>query len=156
MRRKTWSLAFVLAAALACGQGAALAVDDSPPQTSSEHEAGKRAIAAKDWKAALTALTAAEKREPGNADVHNLLGYAYRNTGQLDLALRHYARALQIDPRHLGAHEYVGEAHLMMKNLAGAEEHLASLKRYCPGVCEQRDDLEKAIAEYKRRSAAAK
>lgn len=37
------------------------------------------------------------------------------HSGQLDLAFKHYQRALQLDPRHLGAHEYIGEAYLMLR-----------------------------------------
>jgi Flp pilus assembly protein TadD len=133
--------------------GAGMAMDDAPA-TSPEHDAGKKAIEAKNWDGALKALTAAEKKDPASADVQNLLGYAYRNSGKLDLAFRHYERALQINPRHLGAHEYVGEAYLMTNNLPKAEEHLAALKKYCARSCEERDDLEKAIAGYRQRAAA--
>ena len=150
---------FVLAliGCLALAPGAAVANDDPPtPVMSPDHQAGKRAVDAKDWNAAVNALTAAEKREPNNADVQNLLGYSYRNSGKLDPAFKHYERALQINPKHLGAHEYAGEAYLMTNNLPKAEEHLASLKRICTRVCEQRDALEKQIAEFRRRTAAAR
>ncbi len=125
--------------------------DDPPPYVSAEHDAGRKAVAAKDWSSALKALTTAAQKEPDNADIHNLLGFSYRNSGQLDLAFRHYERALTINPRHLGAHEYVGEAYLMTDNLAQAERHLAELRRHCSRVCEERDDLEKAIAAYRKR-----
>ena len=141
---------------LALAQHPAQAVDDPTPSVSSEHEAGRRAIEAKDWNAAIQALTAAEKRDTRNADIHNLLGYAYRKSGKLDFAFKHYDRALQLNPRHLAAHEYIGEAYLMANNPAKAEDHLAALKRYCSRMCQERDDLEKAIAEYRRRTAAAK
>jgi len=88
-------------------------------------------------------ISAADQRNPNNADIHNSLGFAYRNAGQLEPAFKHYQRALQIDPRLLGAHEYIGEAYLMAKNLAKAEEHLAALKRYCRGMCEECEDLAK-------------
>ena len=136
---KAHGLALAMAALVACAPGAAMAMDDPTPVMSPDHQAGKRAIDAKDWNTAITALVAAEQRESSNADVHNLLGYAYRNSGQLDLAFKHYGRALQLNPRHLGAHEYVGEAHLMTNNLPKAEEHWASLKRFCSRVCEERD-----------------
>src|SRR6185295_3545838 len=136
-----------------CTPGAMMAMDDPTPVMSPDHRAGKQAIDAKDWNAAIAALSTAEKREPNNADVHNHLGYAYRNSGNLDLAFKHYSRALQLNPRHLGALEYSGEAYLMQNNLAKAEESLASLNRFCSRMCEERDALEKQIGEYKRRSA---
>ena len=112
---------------------------------------GRRAIEARDWKSAIKALASADKRTPNNADIHNLLGFAYRNSGQVETALKHYQRALQIDSRHRGAHEYIGEAYLMMNNVAKAEEHLAALKRVCASVCEERDDLSRKIAQYRSR-----
>jgi tetratricopeptide (TPR) repeat protein len=113
---------------------------------------GKRAVEARDWKTAIKWLTAAEKRAGSNADIQNYLGFAYRNDGQLDASFKHYALALKIDPRHRGAHEYIGEAYLMTKNLAKAEEHLAALKRVCPAICEEYDDLSKKIADYRARN----
>jgi len=79
--------------------------------------------------------------------------YAYRQSGQLPLAFKHYQRALQLDPRHRGAHEYIGEAYLMANNLTKAEEHLAALQRICLIPCEEYDDLKKAVAEYRARAA---
>jgi len=130
----------------------ALAVDsDSSPPVSADHAAGKKAIEAKDWNGAIQSLTAAAARDGRNADVQNLLGYAYRNTGQLDAAFKHYQLALKLDPRHLGAHEYIGEAYLMANNPAKAEEHLARLDKLCFFSCDEYRDLKKAIEDYKRR-----
>lgn len=113
---------------------------------------GKRAVEARDWKAAIKWLTAAEQRTSRNADIQNYLGFAYRNDGQLEASFKHYQQALKIDPRHRGAHEYIGEAYLLTGNLAKAEEHLAALKRVCPRVCEEYDDLSKKIADYRARN----
>ena len=113
--------------------------------------AGKAAIAAKDWPAAITSFSAAALRDTRNADIENYLGYAYRQSGQLELAFKHYQRALQLNPRHRGAHEYMGEAYLIDNNLAKAEEHLGALQRICLIPCEEYEDLKKAIADYRRR-----
>ena len=56
---------------------------------------------------------------------------------------------LEIDPKHRGAHEYIGEAYLMVKNLARAEEHLAALDRICLLPCEEYTDLKAKVAAYK-------
>ena len=153
MRTKTTLILICAAAMLPFLPMRAVAVDTMPtPAMSPEHAAGKKAIEAKDWNAAVKALTAAAQRDARNADVQNLLGYAYRNAGKLDLAFQHYKRALQLDPRHIGTHEYIGEAYLMVNNLAKAEEHLAMLKRHCPGYCEEYDDLNKKISEYRARN----
>lgn len=121
-------------------------------QLDPEYAAGKAAIAAKDWKAAIRSLSSAALRDTRNADIENYLGYAYRQSGQLPLAFTHYQRALQLDPRHRGAHEYIGEAYLMANNLTKAQEHLAALQRICLIPCEEYEDLKKAVAEYRARA----
>ena len=114
-----------------------------------DYAAGKHALEAKDWPAAIKSLNAAALRDTRNADIQNSLGYAYRHAGQLDLAFRHYRRALQLNPRHRGAHEYAGEAYLIIHKLAKAEEHLAALHKICLIPCEEYEDLKKKIAEYR-------
>jgi Flp pilus assembly protein TadD len=143
------------ATALALVSGLAAAMDEPDPSdklagTNSDFAQGRRAVEARDWKTAITSLTAADKRTPNNAEVHNLLGFAYRNSGQVDLALQYYLRALQIDSRHRGAHEYIGEAYLMQNNPAKAEEHLAALKKLCPSICPERDELAGKVAQYRK------
>ena len=85
-----------------------------------------------------------------SADLHNFLGYSYRNLKQFEPAFRHYKRALEIDPRHRGAHEYIGEAYLMVGDPANAQKHLDLLRGICLLGCEELADLEKAIAAYKK------
>ena len=123
--------------------------DATAAQLDPDYAAGKQAIDAKEWSTAITSLTSAALRDTRNADLQNYLGYAYRNAGQLDVAFRHYQRALQLNPRHRGAHEYVGEAYLIVHNLAKAEEHLAALHKICLIPCEEYADLKKKIAEYR-------
>ena len=132
------------------GTGAAdPAEDDAAVKLDPDYAAGKQAINAEDWSTAITSLTSAALRDTRNADIQNYLGYAFRNAGQLDLAFRHYQRALQLNPRHRGAHEYVGEAYLIVNNLGKAEEHLAALQEICLIPCEEYADLKKKIAEYR-------
>ncbi len=112
--------------------------------------AAKAAIAAKDWDRAVTSLTRALERHPNSADVYNELGYSERNRGNLDAAFRYYEKALTLDPKHRGAHEYIGEAYLMAGNLPKAEEHLAALDKLCFFPCEEFRDLKTAVAKYKK------
>jgi Flp pilus assembly protein TadD len=121
-----------------------------------DYENGKQAIEAKNWKLALEQFGRAAARDPGNADIHNYLGYAHRKSGNLDAAFKSYAEALRLDPRHKGAHEYVGEAYLMVDNPAKAEEHLAALDKICFFSCEEYRDLKKEIEEYKQKRAKPK
>jgi tetratricopeptide (TPR) repeat protein len=83
--------------------------------------------------------------------IQNYLGDAHRKAGQLDSAFRHYKRALELNPRHRGAHEYIGEAYLMAGALASARRHLEELRKICLLPCEDLTDFEKAIAEYRAR-----
>src|SRR5262245_50360713 len=112
----------------------------------------KSAIDAREWSEAVNRLERASRRDPDNADLHNYLGFAYRNLGRLEPALEHYQRALALNPRHRGALEYAGEAYLMAGNLAKAEEHLEALRRICLVPCEELTDLEREITAYRTRA----
>ncbi|MBX9903349.1 MAG: tetratricopeptide repeat protein [Burkholderiales bacterium] len=120
-------------------------------QADPDFTAGKAAVKAKDWPRAIAALNAAARRDNNNADIHNLLGYAQRNNGNFGLALKHYDRALTLDPKHLGAREYLGELHLQQNNLAKAEEQRAELTRLCPKSCEELTELSEKIDDYKKK-----
>ena len=128
---------------------------ETPAQTKLDPDfaAGEAALQAKNWNVAIRSLSSAALRDTRNADIQNHLGYAYRHTAQMDLAFKHYGRALELDPRHRGAHEYVGEAYLIVNNLAKAEEHLAALEKICLIPCEEYEDLRRAITEYRQRTA---
>ena len=123
------------------------------PDVSHDLAEAQRLIDQKDWRGALTQLKSALRKDPKNADVHNLMGYSYRKSGQLDDAFDSYRTALKLDPNHKGAHEYIGEAYLVRKQLPDAERHLAELEKICGGpACEEYQDLAKSIADYKARN----
>jgi tetratricopeptide (TPR) repeat protein len=109
-----------------------------------------KAIADKNWDKAIELLTKAVARDPKNAEIYNLLGFSERNRGNLDAAFKYYEQALALNPKHRGAHEYIGEAYLMTGNLAKAEEHLAVLDKLCLFPCEEYSDLKAAVAKYKQ------
>ncbi|TMH28189.1 MAG: tetratricopeptide repeat protein [Betaproteobacteria bacterium] len=116
-----------------------------------DYAAGKRATEKKDWAEAVRRFKRAEIRHPDHADLQNILGFSYRNLKQYELALTHYRRAIELDPRHRGAHEYIGETYLLIGDLAGAQRHLAALKEICLLPCEELNDLDRAIAAYRAR-----
>lgn len=150
----------LLAAALASASPAWSADTPNPsvpaqPTVQERLANARKAVAASNWSAAMRELNVAVREEPQNADVHNLLGYAYRKRASPDMAkaFQHYNMALKFDPRHKGAHEYIGEAYLMEKRLPEAEKHLAELERICGNrECEEYRDLAKSIAEFKARN----
>ncbi len=116
-----------------------------------DYAAGKRAAEKQDWAEAARFFQRAEIRHPDHADLQNSLGFSYRNLKQFELAFKHYRRAIELDPRHRGAHEYIGEAYLLIGDLPGAERHLAALKEICLLPCDELKDLERAIVEYRSR-----
>ena len=127
----------------------------SQPSASERLDLARDAIKKQDWKRSLAELNLAAREEPRNADVHNLLGYTYRKQAAPNLpkAFEHYRRALSLNPKHKGAHEYIGEAYLMDKKPQEAEKHLAELEKLCGNrTCEEYADLAQAITAYKARN----
>lgn len=102
-------------------------------------------IKAKDWPGALAELTTIADTAQ-HADVYNLLGFVNRNMGAHKTALTFYQKALDYDPNHKGAHEYLGELFVKVGNMTKAHEHEVVLARLCPKGCEELEDLRKAIA----------
>ena len=122
--------------------------DSSPPTPRDvELEKAKTAIARKDWAGAQALLEAYTVANPRSADGFNLLGYSLRNQKKYDESLVSYKQALTLDPKHKGAHEYIGIAYIQMGQLDNAKEHLASLDKICVFSCEEYRDLKKAIAQ---------
>ena len=137
--------------ALLVGPAAALAADSGPaPSSDPVLEAASAAAGRRDWPAAQAILKEALSREAGNPDYHNLYAYALRKGAAPDMSLvfKHYNEALRLDPKHRGAHEYIGEAYLMVGNLPKAKEHLAQLDRLCFFPCSEYAELKKAVADY--------
>ena len=140
--------------------GAALAADSSPPGRAAPRDPVLEQVAAatakNDWSEAQAMLRQALARNPDNADYHNLYAYSIRKGPNPDMSLvfKHYNEALRIDPEHRGAHEYLGEAYLMVGNVAKAKEHLAMLDKLCFLPCNEYTDLKKAIADYERKQVS--
>lgn len=127
---------------------AAVAADTvSSSSTNADYVLGEEAIKVKDWERAVQHLELAARSEPGNPDVQNLLGYSFRNQKKFELAFKHYQQALKLDPKHRGAHEYIGEAYVLTGNMAKANEHLVALERICGKNCDEYQDLARAIAK---------
>ena len=109
----------------------------------------KAMIEAKDYRGALPLLQQVVAKEPKNADAYNLMGYAMRKSGDPNGSLQYYTYALTLDPKHLGANEYIGEAYLMLDRPKEAEQHLAKLDSLCVFGCVEQRTLKAAIASYK-------
>ena len=143
------SVAAILALA---GANLAFAADTSSPASRPDPlmERYNAAVGQQDWKSAAATMRDAVANDPRNADYHNLYAYSLRRSGSadMDLVFKHYNEALRIDPRHRGAHEYLGEAYLMVGNVTKAKEHLGALDKICFFGCSEYNDLKKAISEH--------
>jgi len=109
----------------------------------------KAAIAKQDWQSAIASLNKVTAAEPKNPEAYNLLGYAVRKSGNPQGSLQYYQYALSLDPKHLGANEYIGEAYLQLNDVAKAEEHMKRLDELCTFGCKELTELKNAIAAYK-------
>ena len=156
MRGRRWWLGAAVCALALHGAGAAPSddADDQALLQDEDYVAGRAALKAGDAGAALRRFESARRRFPDSAELHNELGFACRKLRQMDKAFEHYKRALMIEPRHRGAHEYIGEAYLMVGDVASAEKHLAALRSICLLPCEELTDLEKAISEHRAQAKA--
>jgi tetratricopeptide (TPR) repeat protein len=135
-------------AAIAAGDPGGSSIPDAPadPVLQQVGEATSR----KDWTAAAAILREALVKTPDKADYHNLYAYSVRKGANpdMDLVFKHYNEALRLDPKHRGAHEYLGEAYLMVGNLGKAKEQLARLDKLCFFGCDEYRDLKRAVADF--------
>ena len=109
-----------------------------------------KAIKTGDFAAAIPLLERVVARDSTDADAYNWLAYSIRRNGDPAGSLPIYQKALAIDPKHRGAHEYIGEAYLALDDMAKAKEHLAALDRLCFFPCSQYRDLKRAIEAYEK------
>ncbi len=100
--------------------------------------------------AALPFLEKVVTAEPKNADALNVLGYSQRKLGDRDGALENYLAALEIDPEHRGANEYLGELYLEAGEPGKAEERLKVLDGACFFGCDEYSELKESIETYRK------
>ena len=139
-------LSIALALGVALSSAPANAVDQPAWVNTPSLTAIRVKIKAQDWQGAIKDLNAMVNNGTRSADVYNLLAFSLRKSGDLTNASTYYRRALELDPNHRGALEYQGELYMQTGDIAKARENLARLVRLCPSGCEERQDLEEAIA----------
>ena len=136
-----------LATALVLAVPIAARAVDTPTSTDAPDLTSVRAkIKAKDFAGALVELRVMVDKTQ-HADVYNLMGFALRKTKDYQQALTFYQKALDFDANHKSALEYLGELYVETGDLPKARAILARLVVLCPQGCEEREDLEKAIAD---------
>jgi len=132
----------------------ALAIDTVSSRDAPDLTSVRAKIKAKDFKAAIVELTPMLETHQ-HADVYNLMGFSLRKSGDPKQAYTFYRKALDFDPEHKGALEYLGELYVETGQVDKARENVVLLKKLCPGGCEELADLEQAIASASPRANAA-
>lgn len=146
------ALAVLLSAAPAPDYSFAFAAgpdEEQPVRKSAEYMQAEALVKAESYELALEKLQELAEDKSRDADVHNLLGFAARNVGDIDTAEAAYARALDLNPDHRGALEYQGEMFLTLDQPARAEANLKRLIALCPNGCAERDDLAGAVSAWR-------
>jgi Flp pilus assembly protein TadD len=121
------------------------AVDNMTSTDAPDLTSVRAKIKARDYAAALSELRALAE-DVQHADVYNLLGFTLRKTGDFKTSLTYYTKAIEMQPEHKAAREYLGELYVETGNIEKAREQLAVLAKLCPAGCEEREDLQKVIS----------
>ena len=104
--------------------------------------------AQKHYKKAIGYLLKHNKEFPAAPNTLNYLGFAHRKIGDYENAEIYYSMGLELDPKHVGINEYMGELFVATNRLDKAKERLAVLKD-CN--CKEYKDL-KLVIEGKKES----
>ena len=91
---------------------------------------------------AFKKLNKAYKTDKKNPDILNYMGFTSRKTGNFSEAENYYLAGLDLDPKHNGINEYLGELYVQTNRIDKANERLAVLKN-CN--CDEYQDLELII-----------
>ena len=98
--------------------------------------------ALKRYKKAQKILLELDKKKPLQADTLNYLGFTTRKLGDFEAGEKYYLLGLQVDPKHVGINEYLGELYVVTDRINLAKERLEVLKS-CN--CEEYQELKEII-----------
>ena len=102
----------------------------------------KQNKAKKMYEKAIVKLLEANSQNPSDPDTLNLLGFSHRKIGDLENAEIYYSMGLEIDPKHIGINEYMGELFVATNRMDEAKKRLAVLED-CN--CKEYNELKKVI-----------
>ncbi len=94
---------------------------------------------------ALSGIRDALVKDAKNADLLSLAGFSSRRMRDLDQAYEYYNMALDIDPAHKGALNYLGILYVNTGQPEKAEALLERLDNACFFTCDEYTDLKNAI-----------
>jgi len=103
---------------------------------------GKLEKAKKKYKKAQALLVKSNKKKPLQADTLNYLGFTTRKLGDYENGEKYYLLGLEIDPKHVGINEYLGELYVATNRIDLAKERLKILES-CN--CEEYIELKEII-----------
>ena len=84
--------------------------------------------AQKHYKKAIGYLLKHNRKFPSDPNTLNYLGFAHRKIGDYENAEIYYSMGLELDPKHVGINEYMGELFVVTNRIDKAKERLAVLK----------------------------
>ena len=102
------------------------------------------------YEEAIVYLKKSIENDSKNADAFNMLGYSSRKLGKNQEAFKYYNKALKLDPRHRGTHEYIGRLYLNLNQIENAKMHLDKLDSICLFGCDEYSTLKKAIEDFEK------
>ena len=102
----------------------------------------KKEKAKKLYSQAFKKLNTAYKSDKKNPDILNYMGFTSRKTNKFKNKENYYLKGLDLDPKHNGINEYLGELYVQTNRIDKANERLAVLKN-CN--CDEYQDLELII-----------
>ena len=102
----------------------------------------KQAKAKNAYEKAIKSLLEANSKNPSNPDILNLLGFSHRKIGDYENAEIYYSMGLEIDPKHVGINEYMGELFVATNRMDEAKKRLAVLEE-CN--CKEYNELKQVI-----------
>ena len=98
--------------------------------------------ATKLYSQAFKKLEKAYSKDKKNPDILNYMGFTSRKVGNFSEAEKYYLMGLELDPKHNGINEYLGELYVQTNRIDKANERLAVLKN-CG--CKEYNELELII-----------
>ena len=94
-----------------------------------------------EYQAAFNDLALTEAAVGRHPDITTYMGYTQRKLGNYDLAKTYYAMALEVEPNHKGANEYLGELYVETGEMDKAKAQLAKLETICTFGCIEENEL---------------
>ncbi len=94
-----------------------------------------------EYQTAFNDLALTQAAAGPHPDITTYMGYTQRKLGNYDVAKTYYAMALNVDPNHKGANEYLGELYVETGEMDLAKTQLAKLETICSFGCIEEDEL---------------